>query len=156
MIHTWHRQKGFIAILENFQFKFLLVFFFKDILSGSVILFSIIHKSSLYISMCICEKKQRILKKKQFFDTMSNKFEECYWRVLDAVTETPENRGRHQVPAVVLSFFAPTKNFLRWKHFHLCTSIQKTKKMDGLKSSWNPFMLQILQSKHQTSNKSQT
>lgn len=90
--------RGFVAILEDFQFKFLLVVF-ESILSDSEILFSILQKSSLDILRCIREVENF---KKQLVDIKNNKFEEFYCRVLDGIAEPPEKRGRRQEPEAVL------------------------------------------------------
>ena len=92
------QARGFVAILEDFHFKFLLVVF-ETILSGSEILYLILQKSLLDISRCIREVENF---KKQLIDIKNNKFEESYCRVLDGVDGPPAKRHRNQEPEAVL------------------------------------------------------
>lgn len=64
----------FVAILEDFQFKFLLVIF-ETMLSSPEIVFTILKKKSLYISRCI-RKINNI--KVQLVVIKNRKFEEFY------------------------------------------------------------------------------
>jgi hypothetical protein len=77
---TYFAARGFLSVLQDFNFNFLLAVF-KDLFSVTTVLFDILQTESNDISICIrkvTEGKQDIAKKREnfenvFSETSSNK-----------------------------------------------------------------------------------